>query len=104
MAIVVAVAQGRSGENAQDPRPNVAGKGSPSDVYGDPLPAGAIARLGTIRFRHDTIYGSTTAFSPNGKWLAPSSYRSLRLWGKTTPPLLLEISQNSLPSPPPPPP
>ncbi len=52
------------------------------DRYGDPLPPGAIARLGTVRLRHTKPVGPIT-FAPDGKVLA-SGGRSIRIWDVTT--------------------
>ncbi|MCH7729507.1 MAG: hypothetical protein IH991_23980 [Planctomycetes bacterium] len=38
------------------------------DLFGDPLPAGAIARFGTIRLKHKDV--ECVAFSPDGEMLA----------------------------------
>lgn len=51
----------------------------PSDLYGDPLPPGAIARIGTIRLRNSGEI-SRLALSPDGKLLATVSHRGIRLW------------------------
>jgi WD40 repeat protein len=54
-----------------------------ADRLGDPLPRGAIARLGSARFQHG-LGIHRVAYSPDGKVLATSSYKVIRLWDAAT--------------------
>jgi WD40 repeat protein len=57
-------------------------RSTPTDLYGDPLPPGALLRLGTVRFRpeHSGPYKSLI-WSPDGNRLVSSSGdRAIRLW------------------------
>jgi RNA polymerase sigma factor (sigma-70 family) len=67
---------------ATNPGPD--GKKRPaSDLYGDPLPKGASARLGTVCLKPG---GSVqfVAFLPEGKTLVSDGYQSIRFWDVTT--------------------
>jgi WD40 repeat protein len=55
------------------------------DAHGDPLPAGAVARFGTVRFRvgSDQVRRAH-ALSPDGKYLAVEDHDGIRLWDTDT--------------------
>jgi hypothetical protein len=54
-----------------------------TDLYGDPLPPGDMARLGIARLRHGR--GATIAFAADGKTLISfGGERTLRFWDEAT--------------------
>src|SRR5262245_5891015 len=56
------------------------GKPARRDLYGDSLPEGAIARLGTVRMRHGQIISGMT-FSADGKSIIASDfYSGVHVW------------------------
>jgi WD40 repeat protein len=62
------------GEEAKTPR---------QDLYGDPLPPGAVARLGTLRLRHADVVAMT--FSKDGKRLISCNRDGeVRVWDTAT--------------------
>src|SRR2546421_138757 len=74
--LVACVALTTFGPAAEPPRPR-------ADAQGDPLPAAALARLGTGRLRVEG-FGMSTTLSPDGKLLAVRGREGLRLLDPAT--------------------
>jgi WD40 repeat protein len=74
-----------AGSPAQPPIKDVRGSASPRlDCFGDPLPSGAVARCGTIRFCPGSP-SNNLAFSSNGKVLATTSaWETISFWDPIT--------------------
>lgn len=54
------------------------------DQYGDPLPEGAVARLGTVRFRHGRFITALT-YNTDGKRIASAGFdQTIRFWDSDT--------------------
>jgi WD40 repeat protein len=53
-----------------------------TDLYGDPLPEGAIARYGTIRWRH--VAGVFVGYGREGKTLVSVGPSDVRIWDRDT--------------------
>jgi len=68
-------------ENKKTSQPNEARR---VDRQGDPLPAGALVRLGTMRLRHAEGV-QCVAFSPDGKTIASGAdHELIHIWDKVT--------------------
>src|SRR5690348_214258 len=82
LSLLVGTAQG---EPAGDGRTGAATAGGQArkDRHGDPLPADAVARLGTLRLRHGgKIFA--LAFTPDNKSIASAGEGDIVLWDLTT--------------------
>jgi RNA polymerase sigma factor (sigma-70 family) len=78
------------GANKKESRPSIIddpnnenGKKAGVDVYGDPLPPGAVARLGTVRFRYPMPL-TACAVSPDGRIIAGGNSYGFQLWDAET--------------------
>src|SRR5262249_47645606 len=68
------------------------GKKAHFDLHGDPLPAGAVARLGTRRLCAP-MEPHWVGFSPDGTKVASQSWNSVTVWDAATGRLLVERNE-----------
>ncbi len=55
------------------------------DQYGDSLPAGAVARLGTLKFRHEGgVRPRSLQFAPDGKTMIANTKEGILVWDALT--------------------
>jgi WD40 repeat protein len=73
---------GSASQASRDARTKI-GNGARTDRFGDPLPAGALSRFGTVRFRPGASYVTALAFTPDGKQLL-SLANALNVWDVAT--------------------
>jgi len=67
------------------------------DRLGDPLPSGAVMRLGTVRFRQDGYGVNGLAFLPDGKTLITANGNGwVRFWERRTGKLIREFGTEKL--------
>ena len=64
-----------------------------ADAYGDPLPYGAVARLGTLRGNHGGSGCKAVAFSRRGEILVSNDCWSVRTWDAANLKELRQIEQ-----------
>jgi RNA polymerase sigma factor (sigma-70 family) len=76
---------GRATDPGKKPEPPAAQPATATDLVGDPLPPGATARMGTLRFRSDGFGPSSLDFLPDSKTLVTTEYRhGIRFWDAAT--------------------
>ncbi|HEX2474789.1 MAG TPA: WD40 repeat domain-containing protein, partial [Lacipirellulaceae bacterium] len=79
------------GNSATSPASSAPSPDNAVDQYLDPLPQGAIARLGTVRYRHSGWY-KRMAFLPDGEtFLVGTGDNTLRAWNAATGKLVHEL-------------
>jgi RNA polymerase sigma factor (sigma-70 family) len=88
---------------AADPKPPEAAKvpGPAVDAFGDPLPPGALARLGSVRFR-TADFPKLLSVSPDGKRLVSATGHldsRFALWEADTGRLIREVAPAGIPVP-----
>ena len=64
---------------AVEPLPTTDRRAARTDLHGDPLPEGAVARLGTLRLRHGDMVRSL-GFFPDGKTLLSADWHTVHVW------------------------
>jgi WD40 repeat protein len=80
LLLLFAVTSSAAAADRQDSPPQKTPK---LDLYGDPLPAGAIARIGSIRLRHTGL--SDLVYLPDGKTIiSAGADRVLRWWDRAS--------------------
>lgn len=74
---------------------------SKTDRYGDPLPAGAVARLGFLRsgtgMPLNVTDGRLAVFSPDGRWFATACHDRIHVWDLASGKVVRRFSSPAIP-------